>query len=191
MTWIKICGVTSPQDALAATELGASAIGLIFAESPRRVSIDQARTIAAAVRGRAEIVGVFKEVSLVGPIHLAVGLDRAQIHSAEPIDVPLRVLRVIRPNEIGPHLGAIEGEMTLIDGSEGQGKTFDWTLARLVPAPFVLAGGLTPENVGRAIAVAKPFGVDVTSGVEAAPGLKDMDKLRRFFDAVRRADDAR
>ena len=191
MTWIKICGITSPQDALAATELGASAIGLIFAESPRRVSIEQARTIAAAVRGRAEIIGVFKEASLIGPIHRAVGLDRAQIHSAEPIDVPLRVLRVIRPNEIGPHLGVTDGEMTLIDGSEGRGEAFDWTLARMVSAPFVLAGGLTRENVGRAIFLARPFGVDVNSGVEAAPGLKDLDKLRRFFDAVRRADEVR
>ncbi len=191
MTWIKICGITTVADALAATDLRASAIGLIFAESPRKVSIETARAIATAVRGRTEVVGVFREASRVEAVHAAIGLDRAQIHGVEAIETPLRILRVIRPNQIGPHLSAREGEITLIDGSEGRGETFDWTLARLVPAPFVLAGGLTAENVGRAIAVARPFGVDVCSGIEIAPGRKDLEDLRRFFDAVRRADDPR
>lgn len=186
--WIKICGITTSRDAQIAIDLGASAIGLIFAPSRREVSIGRAREIARTVRGHAELVGVFKEISSVRAVHEAVGLDRAQIHVAGRPDVSVPILRAIRPEELAGCDDVPAEETILIDGSEGRGLTFDWTLGRAVSRPFVLAGGLTPSNVEEAIQKARPMGVDVTSGVESAPGQKDEDKLARFFEALRRAD---
>ncbi len=191
MTWIKICGTTTPDDAELAIDLGASAIGLIFAPSRREVSIERASDIARRVRGRAELVGVFKEVLSVRGVHEAVGLDRAQIHGSGTPDVRLPVLRAVRPEDLLQAESTPEGELILIDGSEGRGLTFDWRLARPLHRPFVLAGGLTPENVGQAVTVARPYGVDVTSGVESAPGIKDASRMARFVEAVRRADESR
>jgi phosphoribosylanthranilate isomerase len=188
MTWIKICGITTPRDAEIAIDLGASAIGLIFAPSSREVSLERARDIARLVRGRAELVGVFKEISSVRSVHEAVGLDRAQIHVSGRPDVSLRILRAIRPEELATWKDVPVEETILIDGSEGRGLTFDWSLARSVSRPFVLAGGLSPTNVEEAIAKVRPMGVDVTSGVESAPGQKDENRLALFFEAVRRAD---
>ncbi len=188
MTWIKICGITTPRDAEIAIDLGASAIGLIFAPSSREVSRERARDIARSVRGRAELVGVFKEVFSVRAVHEAVGLDRAQIHVSGRPDVSLPILRAIRPEELATWQDVAVEETILIDGSEGRGLTFDWNLARPVSRPFVLAGGLTPSNVEEAITKARPMGVDVTSGVESVPGQKDEHKLALFFEAVRRAD---
>jgi phosphoribosylanthranilate isomerase len=188
MTWIKICGITSVRDAEHAVACGASAIGLIFAPSKREVTAVQALPIARAVRGRAEIVGVFKDSAIAASVNNAVGLDRAQIHDRGTVRLPIPVMRAVRPEDLGPGVHNPSGETTLIDGSEGRGIAFDWNLATGLPQPFVLAGGLTPENVLRAIEIARPFGVDVTSGVEASPGVKDPDKVRRFCDAVRSAD---
>ncbi len=188
MTWIKICGITTPRDAEIAIDLGASAIGLIFAPSSREVSLERARDIARSVRGRAELVGVFKEVFAVRAVHEAVGLDRAQIHVSGRPDVSLPILRAIRPEELATCEDVPKEETILIDGSEGRGLTFDWSLACSVSRPFVLAGGLSPGNVEEAIAKARPMGVDVTSGVESVPGRKDENKLALFFEAVRRAD---
>lgn len=188
MTWIKICGVTTPADAEQAIALGASAIGLIFAPSKRQVSLMMAQDIARVVRGRAELVGVFKETASIRAVHEAVGLDRVQIHGGGDPEPRLPVLRAVRPEDLERLPPARDRETILIDGSEGQGRTFDWALAAALPPPFVLAGGLTPENVRLAMAAARPFGVDVTSGVEAEPGIKDIDKLRRFFAAVKEAD---
>lgn len=188
MTWIKICGITTPRDAEIAIDLGASAIGLIFAPSSREVSRERARDIARSVRGRAELVGVFKEVFSVRAVHEAVGLDRAQIHVSGRPDVSLPILRAIRPEELATCEHVPMEETILIDGSEGRGLTFDWSLASSVSRPIVLAGGLTPSNVEEAIVKARPMGVDVTSGVESVPGQKDENKLALFFEAVRRAE---
>lgn len=187
MTWIKICGITTPRDAEIAIDLGASAIGLIFAPSSREVSRERARDIARSVRGRAELVGVFKEVGSVRAVHEAVGLDRAQIHAPGRPDVSLPILRAIPPEKLATSQDVPVEETILIDGSEGRGLTFDWSLACSVSRPIVLAGGLSPENVEEAIAKARPMGVDVTSGVESVPGKKDENKLALFFEAVRRA----
>jgi len=188
MTWIKVCGVTTPRDAEIAIDLGASAIGLIFAPSSREVSLERARDIARSVRGRAELVGVFKDVFSVRSVHEAVGFDRAQIHVPGRPDVSLPILRAIRPEELATCEDVPVEETILIDGSEGRGLTFDWNLACSVSRPFVLAGGLSPKNVEEAIQIARPMGVDVTSGVESVPGQKDENKLALFFEAVRRAD---
>jgi phosphoribosylanthranilate isomerase len=187
MTWIKVCGITSKPDAEAAIRAGASAIGLVLSPSPRRVTLEKALGIAEIARGRIEVVGVFKDASAVESAHAIVGFDRIQFHGDAPLVVPVPVLRAIRPEALDDSAPS-EWKTTLIDGSEGQGMRFDWTRLRSRPGCFVIGGGLTPENVGEAIAVARPFGVDVSSGVESAPGRKDPDKMTRFVEAVRRAD---
>lgn len=187
MTWIKVCGITSKADAEAAIQAGVSAIGLVFAASSRQVTLEKALGIAAIGRGRAQVVGVFRDASLVEAAHAVIRFDLIQIHGAAPLHIPVPVMRAIRPEFLDQSVVG-EGETTLIDGSEGKGITFDWARVRSRPGRFVIAGGLTPENVGEAIGAARPFGVDVSSGVERAPGLKDQEKLARFVDAVRRAD---
>ena len=191
MTWIKVCGITSITDAEAAIEAGVSAIGLVFATSPRQITIEKALEIAAMVRHRVEIVGVFKDATLVEAVHRALRFDRVQMHGAGPLCVSVPVLRAIRPDALERDGTVSEGEMALIDGSEGRGQTFDWTGSRSTPRQVVVAGGLTAENVGEAILAVRPFGVDVSSGVESAPGRKDPEKMRRFVAAVRRADGVR
>ena len=184
--WIKICGITTPGDADFAIACGASAIGLIFAPSKREVAVDRAREIARVVRGRAELVGVFKEVQTIRAVHEAVVLDRAQIHGPGQPGVPLKVLRAVTPKDLAEAENVPEEEGILIDGSEGRGLTFDWNLARSVTRPFVLAGGLSPLNIEEAILKARPHGVDVTSGVERVPGVKDPQKVARFIELARR-----
>jgi phosphoribosylanthranilate isomerase len=190
MTWIKVCGITSKPDAEAAIQAGVSAIGLVFAPSPRRVDLETALGIAALARGRVQVVGVFKDASQVETAHSATGFDLVQIHGDARLDLEVPVLRAIRPERL-EESGLIEGETILIDGSEGEGIAFDWARVRSRPGRFVIAGGLTPENVGGAVTAARPFGVDVSSGVECGPGRKDPEKMARFVAAVRRADDVR
>jgi phosphoribosylanthranilate isomerase len=190
MTWIKVCGITSKPDAEAAIRAGVSAIGLVFAPSPRRVTLEKALGIAALARGRVQVVGVFRDGALVEAANAVVRFDVVQIHSAAELHLPVSVIRAVRPENLG-RSAVSDGETTLIDGSEGHGIAFDWTLVRARPGRFVLAGGLTPENVEQAIAAARPFGVDVSSGVESAPGRKDADLMARFVEAVRRIDGTR
>ncbi|MEO8499379.1 MAG: phosphoribosylanthranilate isomerase [Vicinamibacteria bacterium] len=187
MTWIKVCGITSKSDAEAAIRAGVSAIGLVLAPSSRLVTLEKAIGIAAIARGRVEVVGVFKDAKAAGSAHAIVGFDRIQFHGDAHLEIPVSVLRAIRPEALD-RTEPNDGETTLIDGSEGKGVPFDWTRVRSRPGRFVIAGGLTPENVGEAVAVARPFGVDVSSGVESSPGLKDPEKMLRFVEAVRRAD---
>lgn len=187
MTWIKVCGITSIEDAEAAIQAGVSAIGLVFASSPRQVSIELARGIGAIARGRIEVVGVFRDVALVEKAQAAVGFDRIQIHGDALLELPVPVIRAVRPGQLGKNPQG-EGQITLIDGSEGRGETFDWALVRPHRGRFVIAGGLTEANVGEAMAMARPYGVDVSSGVETAPGQKDPVKMARFVAAVRKAD---
>ena len=188
MTWIKICGITSPKDAEAAIKAGVSAIGLVFAaSSPRRVTLEQARKIAALARDRVQLVGVFTEAGEVAAAHELVAFDLVQIHGDAPLDVAVPLMRAVRPEHLD-QTAFDESEIALIDGSEGKGIAFNWARVRSRAGRFVIAGGLTPENVGNAIAAARPYGVDVSSGVESARGVKDPVKIDRFVEAVRRAD---
>jgi phosphoribosylanthranilate isomerase len=159
-----------------------------MAPSPRRVTLEKAIGIAAIARGRVEVIGVFRDALAAASAHAIVGFDRIQLHSDAPVDVPIPLLRVVRPEAFGEAQTPRPGETTLIDGSEGRGTAFDWAKARGARGSVVIAGGLTPENVGEAVTAARPFGVDVSTGVEASPGRKDPDKLVRFVLAVRRAD---
>jgi phosphoribosylanthranilate isomerase len=206
MTRVKICGVTREEDAALASELGAAFVGLNFAAvSPRRVTLESARRLARAVGPGVARVGVFVGESLE-EIRRAVeeaGLDLVQLHrplTREDLeDLSRAVIAVVHVSENGADGSSQEllgrCRMLLLDTGGGDrpggtGKAFDWDLiaGKSWPLPLILAGGLTPENVSEAIARVRPSAVDVASGVESSPGIKDEIRMRRFFDAVRRAD---
>jgi len=205
-TWIKICGITRLEDGLGAVDAGADAVGFVFAESPRRVTAEQARSIVRELPLHVLRVGVFvHEVPAdIARIVAAAELDRVQLHGfEEPMVrelVGTRVLRAFRArhDDVVEEIAA-SGENTFLldawspDVAGGTGQRFDWELARRAAqhGRLILAGGLTPENVGKAIREVAPFGVDVSSGVESAPGRKDPDRMRAFVAAVRAADRAR
>lgn len=207
---IKFCGVNSRDDAERAAELGAWAVGMIFHRpSPRRCRREEAVAIAGALRRRIELVGVFVNAHLdeLARTAEAVGLTALQLHGDEgpaycaeaARRTGCRVIKAVRVRSAADvrALRAYHTEWHLLDGAGragvrgGSGATFDWALAgaaRHTGAPIVLGGGLTPDNVGEAIAAVRPWAVDVASGVEAAPGRKDPAKLEAFAAAVAATD---
>lgn len=209
MTHVKICGITSSRDAAMAIEAGADMLGLIFySPSPRSVTAEQGRGIVEQVRrtgGGFQAVGVFvdEELEVVRRIARACHLDAVQLHGEEPpeaVDVlredGLDVFKVVRVRDEGSleTMGYYRPTAYLLetyvpDRHGGTGKTFDWTLAAGAKAygPILLAGGLTPDNVARAVDAVDPWGVDVASGVESAPGRKDGRKVRQFVSAAKGA----
>jgi phosphoribosylanthranilate isomerase len=201
---VKICGVTSLEDAQLAASLGAWAIGVVFhPESPRRCERDDAAAIATALKRRAEVVGVFVNAPLdeVVASAEAVGLTMLQLHGSEGPSYcaeasrrsGLPVIKAARVRNAASirALSAFHTDFHLLDAhvpgkAGGTGESFDWSLAaeHAATPPFLLSGGLRPDNVREAIDVAAPFAVDVASGVEAEPGRKDPEKLASFFAAV-------
>ena len=205
MTRVKVCGITRVEDARLAVSLGADAIGFIFwPDSPRAVPPAQARVIAAALPPFVTRVGVFVNAApgAVAGVVADVGLDAAQLHGDEPIapylQLGVRLIKVVTlEDDAALEAGAaLPGEVTpLVDAPDrerrgGTGRLADWTRAAALAArrPSVLAGGLTPGNVALAVRDVRPWAVDVSSGVEAAPGIKDGDRLAAFFTAVREAE---
>ena len=205
---IKFCGITSLSDARLAVEAGAWAIGtILWPGSERRCDPAEAARIAGELRRQAEIAGVFVNQPLDEVIGLAdgIGLSLVQLHGDEGPSFCAEVARrtgakVIKAARIrsGSDVQAMEAFHTdfhLLDTHRaglygGTGETFDWELVRLrrTSVPLILSGGLTPENVAAAIAAAHPFAVDVASGTEASPGVKDPAKLRAFAEAVHGAE---
>jgi phosphoribosylanthranilate isomerase len=208
---VKICGLTRPEDARAADEAGADAIGLNFySGSPRCVSLEQARLIAQELPERVTRVGVFVNATAAEIERAAreVPLDFVQLHGDEPpellAELSLPVLRAFRLREgdwrpIRAYLARCRelGRLpagVLVDAFApgaygGTGKTVDWAAMSagreaLEGIPMILAGGLTPENIAAAIAAARPDGVDTASGIESSPGVKDAAKLWRFVAAA-------
>jgi phosphoribosylanthranilate isomerase len=206
---VKICGVTSLADAELAVGLGAWAIGMIFYDdSPRRCSVEEAQRITAALHRKVELCGVFVNDPLERVVQRSedLGLTMVQLHGDEgPAfcgEVPRRTgARVIKAAQVaGPgdvrDLERYHVDFHLLDARAqafekqalrgGTGETFDWTLLseRHSKVPLILSGGLSAENVAEAITQARPFAVDSASGTESAPGKKDEEKLRAFFDAV-------
>ena len=198
---VKVCGMSRPEDAALAVSLGASAIGFVFwPESPRFVEPARAREIADALPDGVLVVGVFVDqpVSAVVEIADMVGLDAIQLHGDEAVsDFAAVRQRVIKAVAVGESfdptaVDALPPTVTLLlDAHDpirrgGTGRTIDWTIAAAVAArrDTILSGGLTAANVADAIARVRPRMVDVSSGVEAAPGLKDHGKLREFFAAI-------
>jgi phosphoribosylanthranilate isomerase len=206
MTAVKICGLTRPEDVALACALGASYVGLNFSSvSPRRVALGSARELADAAGGAVR-VGVFvdeSEEEVARAVELA-RLDWIQRHRpvsrAEAQRLPRPLLAVVHvghggpaelPEGVAPFCRAVLFDTAGGAAPGGTGAAFDWrqVASRRPGPPVFLAGGLTPENVGAAIAMVRPDGVDVASGVEFEPGRKDPDRLRRFFEAVREADE--
>jgi phosphoribosylanthranilate isomerase len=203
---VKICGLTRPDDAAAAAAAGASFLGVVFAESPRRVSLARAAEIAAASRG-VPVLGVFGDQSVdeIASVSRKAGLAGAQLHGPYPAhaaarlaDAGLTVWRVVRIasredldllDEASRHAATVLIEPGVPHALGGAGVALDLALAaearrRLTGTRMALAGGLTPETVGRAVALVGPDVVDVSSGVESLPGIKDHEKIARFLEAV-------
>jgi phosphoribosylanthranilate isomerase len=248
MTWVKICGMTNLEDALAAVEAGADAVGFVFYEkSPRRITVEGAREIVEKLPESVEKIGVFVDGAQVNPLKvlLDIGLSGMQSYpSAEGSEqmishfvnlgphpdpaaytgfltarfltaLPMKIfgerkeeIQVLAAKLAGLARSRLEQSpvserstaTVVLDSGDlrqpgGTGKTFDWDKAvpisegmRQGGVRLVVAGGLTPENVGQAMGILKPWGVDVASGVEARPGKKDPEKVRAFVKAVRDAD---
>lgn len=202
---IKICGITRVEDALAAAEAGADAIGLVFyAKSPRAVSVQQARAIVAALPPFVTSVGLFVDASRceLGEILDAVPLDMLQFHGNETAEACsgyhrpyLKALRVKPGDDIAARAAEYPGAAgilldTYVEGVPGgTGAAFDWSLIpHDLRRPLVLAGGLHAGNVQQAIRQVRPYAVDVSGGVEASKGIKDAEKIRAFIRQCRTAD---
>jgi phosphoribosylanthranilate isomerase len=203
---IKFCGITRPADAELAVSLGAWAVGMIlWAGSPRVVLPQEAADIAAAVGRRAEIVGVFVNPELDELTSLAdlVGLTAIQLHGQEgprfcgeaARRTGCKVIKAARVHDRADiqALAPFHTDFHLLDSyvpgrPGGTGETFSWELAggrRMASLPpLILSGGLTPANVAEAIRIVRPFAVDVASGVESAPGIKDPDRMRAYAQSV-------
>jgi phosphoribosylanthranilate isomerase len=198
----KICGITRIEDALAAVDAGADAIGLVFyAKSPRAVNVQQARAIIAALPPFVTTVGLFVHASRceLGEILDAVPLDLLQFHGDEtPADCEgyhrpwIKALRVKAGDDIAASCKAYAGASgilldTYVEGVPcGTGEAFDWSLVpKDLSKPIILAGGLSATNVAQAIAQVHPYAVDVSGGVEQSKGIKDHAKIRAFIQAVR------
>jgi len=197
---VKICGVTTVEDATLAADLGASAIGLVFwPRSPRFVDVEQAKRIVAALPPFVGAVGVFVNQPEAADIAREVGLSAVQLHGDEPPDtysaLPVRVIKAVAVtgNGSGDLAAAIPASATvLLDAHDpvkrgGTGRAIDWTVAAAVARrrPIILSGGLNADNVVGAVEAVRPYAIDVSSGVESAPGRKDAAKLRALFDVLR------
>jgi phosphoribosylanthranilate isomerase len=205
VTRIKMCGMTSVADALMAVEAGADAVGLIFwPGSTRAVDVERAQAITRALPPLVSVVGVFVDETpdRVRTVADAVGLSAVQLHGREDVAdwarFPRPVLKAMPLEAYADSPWKTARAAILVDAHDpvtigGTGRTIDWAAARAIAAtrPLVLAGGLRPENVADAVATVAPWGVDVASGVERAPGVKDPDRVRAFVAAVRAADAAR
>ena len=199
---IKICGITTIADAEGCVAAGADMIGLNFVPgSPRAIDVARARDIADAVRGRAEIVGVVADLdeAQLAALRAAVGLDRLQLHGSEPPELVARLApHAFKALRVGSTEAVAEASryagLVLIDAKVagalgGTGRTVDLALAAPLARarPILLAGGLRPENVADAVRAVEPWGVDAGSGVEIAPGVKDLDAVAALVRAARSA----
>jgi phosphoribosylanthranilate isomerase len=241
MTWVKICGTTNLEDALAAVDAGADAVGFVFYEkSPRYVTVETARNIGEKLPERVDKIGVCVNGETVDPFDALRGAELTGVQtypsmgggagdnslkavSASSLRPGVKLLMALPMNLFSKdegeaqntsadlaHCGKILGEFSarshglldtfVLDSGDlrqpgGTGKAFDWKRAvpmvevmRMGGLKLVVAGGLTPDNVGKAMGILHPWGVDVVSGVEASPGKKDPDKVRAFVRAVREMD---
>ena len=203
MTLVKVCGITNPADARVAADAGADAVGLIFAESPRRVGMEEARAVAIALPENVLKVGVFVNATPAEILRIAreVGLDLAQLHGDEtPQDVTavrdggVKVLKAVRVRDAASleALDVYEADLFLLDAySErargGTGERFDWGVAKSLRGRdnIVVSGGLGPENVQEAVGLFEPYGVDASSSLEDEPGKKNDERVRRFVLAAK------
>lgn len=205
MVRVKICGITSVDDARLAVSAGADALGLVFAPSPRRLSPDSAAAILASVPPFVTPVAVFVDASLDPILDLtaALGISTVQLHGGESPELVnllrahglkvIKAFRVASSSDLD-HLDRFHPDAFLLDSRVpdklgGTGLAFDWSLAVPIAArlPVILAGGLNPDNVADAVRTVRPYAVDCSSSVESAPGRKDPDKLRTFVSRAKSA----
>jgi phosphoribosylanthranilate isomerase len=197
---IKICGLTREQDVITAVEAGVDVLGFVFTASPRRIDNETAIRLLACVPEEVLSVGLFlnQDRSEIECVIRSVPLDVLQFHGSESASecegYGLPWIKAVAMENVGSAKQAesdYPGAMGLLLDSHragkrgGSGKIFDWSLATPVSIPVWLAGGLHADNVGQAIRTVRPVAVDVSSGVEAAPGIKDADKISAFVKAVR------
>jgi phosphoribosylanthranilate isomerase len=203
MVKAKVCGITTPEDALTAANSGADAVGLVFAESPRKLSVEQAREVANTLPDGVLRVGVFvdEEPEEVLRVVREVGLDYAQLHGDESPETVtflrgegVKVIKALRVRGAGSlaAMDKYEADLFLLDAwSEkargGTGERFDWEVAKSYGGRgnILVSGGLTPENVREAIRFFEPYGVDASSSLEDAPGKKNGERVRRFVSAAK------
>lgn len=204
-TRVKICGITRPEDAATASVLGADAVGVVFYDqSPRRVSIEQAVAVVAALPLFVQAVGLFvdAESAEVEAALKRVRIDVLQFHGDEPpaacrsFGLPyIKAVRMRPGTDVRAQFERYHDARALLldayraDVKGGTGTTFPWADIPALPGRcIILAGGLTPANIEDAIRAVRPYGVDVSGGVEAAKGIKDADRMAAFFAGVRRGD---
>ena len=198
--WVKVCGIRDEYHARVAEEAGADAIGLVLAPAPRQLTPAEAAAVAASTSLMSVAVTVDLPPEGVADV-AAIGVGMLQPHGAHAVEaaeaarglgldvlLPVRVDGPLRPGDHG------HGYRTLLDTPAvdssvhgGTGRTFDWSLIEADGTDFVLAGGLGPDNVATAVAAVRPWGVDASSGLESAPGVKDVDKIRAYIQNARNA----
>lgn len=196
--WVKVCGLTTAEDALMSVAMGADAVGFVFAPSPRQVAPGRVREITRQLPPEIITVGVFRDQApqQVVDAMLTAGLQVAQLHGHEsPADaaeirrkVSGLIVAFAAADSAVERYDEYGADALLLDAaSPGSGRVFDWSLAHGVPSNrrLILAGGLDPDNVADAIAAVRPWGVDVSSGVESSKGVKDLRKVRDFVKAAR------
>ena len=189
---VKICGITNKKDALMVSNLGADAIGFVFAESKRRITPEKAKEIIKDLPPFITTVGIFvdEELNEINRITDFILLDAVQLHGSEPDEYCKKINRkVIKSIEITKNdtSESINNKMKnfsvsafILDPGKGSGKTFNWKIARGIEKPIIIAGGLNPENVTQVIRELNPYGVDVSTGVEKEYGIKDKEKVKKF-----------
>ena len=204
-TRVKICGITRPEDAVEAARLGVDAVGLVFyAKSPRYVSIEQARAICQQLSGFVTVVALFMnpDAEQVSQVLAEVPVDLLQFHGEESaefcrsFDKPY--IKALGMGGDGQLSGLVEKytdargillDSNAIGAAGGTGKVFDWSLIpEQLCGSIILAGGLNPDNVAEAISKVHPYAVDLSSGVEAAPGIKDSALMAQLINEVKRVD---
>jgi phosphoribosylanthranilate isomerase len=207
MAKVKICGLSTTDTMQAALDAGADFVGLVFfAKSPRNVSLQQAKKLAAQARGRAFIVALVVDADdvVLTSIVQAVSPDYIQLHGTETVAriaeisalTKTPIIKAIKVEDVGDIASATAfknvADIILFDAKApkeklpgGNGLSFDWTLLKTFEGPFMLSGGLDPQNVGNAIKLTGAVMVDVSSGVEAAPGIKDALLIAKFIKAAK------
>lgn len=201
--FVKICGITNEEDALLSVAMGADALGFVFAPSKRQLSVGKAADIIKRLPPGILTVGVFRDhdVRSISRIMREAGLRGAQLHGRETVSEVDQVTAefgwvmkaVVAGSSDADRCDRYRTDLILVDAAHpGSGATYDWSLLGGLPKGIrcVVSGGLTAENVGELIGLVRPYGVDVSTGVEREPGQKDATKVRRFIQNARQAFDA-
>lgn len=199
MTWVKVCGLTREEDVIAAGAAGADAVGLVLVpSSPRVITLERATHLAAVATTKTVLLVADATVEQAAELVAATGVDGVQPYGDHAASVAAATARMghlallpLRPRRNESHHSP-DGVVPLFDAPApgslgGTGRTFDWELLHGYQGDYVLAGGLGPENVARAVGLLRPWGVDASSGLERAPGIKDHSKVAAFIEEAKSA----